>query len=253
MLFISSISYKDLHKQDLTVNSGNFKICYYTMDGCRVTLQDNDEFLKELFAEARKAGRPLKFYIEKAPPTQSLLLRSSRPPASSSEIVQGAASPSRDPVNKSLPVKTDGQNFDVMLSYSHAQISNVDLIHDKLVAYKKKVWRDIDIMSSHPTIYEAMGMGVYQSNWIVPCISCEYTESPNCMGELRLARDLRKLIAPVKFHHFPNNALSKQQAEMKMIIAGLYYVDMLDFPSLSVEELNKKCDLLHQIITSGIN
>ncbi|KAJ3125658.1 hypothetical protein HK098_008318 [Nowakowskiella sp. JEL0407] len=192
----------------------------------------------------------------RSPSSSSSLSQRNNPFTNPLPSIQERISPGTNPFVSPQSTTSTQQTipeFDVMLSYSHTQKSNVDIIQRKLEERHVRVWRDVHLMPSYSNIYEAIGMGVFESNCVIPCISKDYMGSSNCMGELRLAKDLKKPLAPVKFDQFPNPELPvcmRRQIETNFMISGLFYVEMMNFLNLSDEERNSKLALLYRLISS---
>ncbi|KAJ3126450.1 26S proteasome non-ATPase regulatory subunit 12 [Nowakowskiella sp. JEL0407] len=115
-------------------------------------------------------------------------------------------------------------SFHVMLSYAWSDKEKVLVIKDELDRRGLTVWMDVTNMNNN--IYEAMARGVLESKIIVPCISLNYVNRPNCRRELNFAADNNKPIVPVRLQKIPQTTTNIKLEAVKLITSGELYVDL---------------------------
>ena len=109
------------------------------------------------------------------------------------------------PAIKAVPAKPaavqklkHSENSNIMISYCHKQKHvSQKLLKELRNSGVENIWIDQEHMHKGGGILDEMVKAVDSSQYVICCISRDYSKSDNCMGEMKYARDKKKTIIPV--------------------------------------------------------
>ena len=112
----------------------------------------------------------------------------------------------------------DGNQFNIMISYSHKDETICKQIYEELIKADYRVWIDFDQM--HGNVMDAMAQAIDQSQTIIICMSEQYRRSNYCRAEAQYAFQRQVKIIPILLQNYyqPDGWLS-------FLIGQLIYVD----------------------------
>ena len=102
----------------------------------------------------------------------------------------------------------NGQEFDIMISYSHKDKLLCHQIYEELTKSGYRVWIDFDQM--HGNVMDAMAQAIEQSQTVIICMSENYRKSNYCRAEAQYAFQRQRKMVPVLLqkHYKPDGWLS---------------------------------------------
>ena len=112
----------------------------------------------------------------------------------------------------------NGQEFDIMISYSHKDKVLCHQIYEELIKSGYRVW--IDFNQMHGNVMEAMAQAIEQSKTVIICMSEHYRTSNYCRAEAQYAFQQQRKIVPVLLqkHYKPDGWLL-------FLLGRLLYID----------------------------
>ncbi|KAJ3127712.1 POC1 centriolar protein A [Nowakowskiella sp. JEL0407] len=141
---------------------------------------------------------------------------------------------------------TPKESYQVMLSYAWSDKDKVLKIKNELDGRGLSIWMDVTDMKKN--IYESMAKGVLQSKVIVPCLSLNYADRPNCKREINFAADNNKPMVPIRLESFPINSNNYNLESVKLITSGELYIDLSQQDWENPDALSKSMDNLKRSI-----
>lgn len=106
-----------------------------------------------------------------------------------------------------------------MISYCHKNQENAFRLRDALKAAGIPYWIDVEKMSG--SIEEAMDVAVRGAAVVLVCFSQSYKDSPQCQSEALIARQLKKMIVPVRVQ-----TGYEYDGWLRTVLIGLLYYDI---------------------------
>ena len=111
--------------------------------------------------------------------------------------------------------------MDVFISYQWDIQSQVKVVKKALDRAELNAWMDVDKIKGGDALDARMEAGVRAAKVVVICVTENYARSENCLAEVRMAKDLKKAVLPLRFEKglWPPEGLG-------VFVAGKIYVDL---------------------------
>ena len=106
-----------------------------------------------------------------------------------------------------------------MISYCHKNKENAFKLRDALKAVGIPYWIDVEKMKG--SIEEAMDVAVRGAAVVLVCFSQSYKDSQQCQSEALIARQLKKIIVPVRVQSGYD-----YDGWLRTVLIGLLYYDI---------------------------